>query len=141
MSEKWFFSQEIGLELRHDQRACISRTDSSTTSRVFRCVASRSTGGAQPSSSACFHLFAQRHHLSPGFRPGNRISGLGVVRSLPALALNVRNASSTTTHTVWVPRSLESVLQQPSLNHPVSGSSLQVFKVVPRTLIEGSTLC
>ena len=67
-----------------DQRACISRTDNSTISRVLRCVASKSTvGGAQPSSSACFHLFAQRHHLSPGFRRGNRISGLGVVKSFP----------------------------------------------------------
>ena len=102
-------------------------------------MASRSTGGAHPSSNACFQRLAQRHHLSPALSPGKLYSNLGVVKSLPALELNVRKASSTTTQTVWTPLSVLSVLQHPSLNHPVFGSSLHVFRAVPSTLIEGST--
>ena len=74
-----------------------------------------------------------------GLEPGKLYSNLGVVKSLPALELNVRNASSTTTQTVCTPLSVLSVLQHPSLNQPVFGSSLHVFRAVPSTLIEGST--
>ena len=102
-------------------------------------MASRSTGGAHPSSNACFQRLAHRHHLSPALSPGKLYSNLGVVKSLPALELNVRNASSTTTQTVCTPLSVLSVLQHPSLNQPVFGSSLHVFRAVPSTLIEGST--
>ena len=60
------------------------------------------------------------------------------MRSLPLDRANSRNASVTMQQTVWIPRSALSVLQHPSLNHPVRGSSEQVSNVVPRTLSDGS---
>ena len=50
---------------------------------------------------------------------------------------NWRKSSVKTQQTVWEPRSLSSVLQQPSLYHPVRGSSEQDSSLVPKTLTLG----
>ena len=46
-------------------------------------VAASTTGGATPASMASFHRSTHRHQRSPGRRPGNPHSGLGVDRSFP----------------------------------------------------------
>ena len=38
--------------------------------RTASFVDDKTAGGAVPLSRASFHLEAQRHHLSPGFKPG-----------------------------------------------------------------------
>jgi hypothetical protein len=71
------------------------------------------TGGAIPASSACFHLAAHTHHLSPAFNPGKPSSGAGFVRSFPHAAVKPRNSSVTCVQIVWEPMSSLSVSQQP----------------------------
>jgi len=50
---------------------------------TFRCVHSKSINGAAPCLYASIHLETHKHHLLPGFNPGN--SRLGVIKSLPLL--------------------------------------------------------
>ena len=40
-------------------------------------------GRATPRRNASFQRVAQRHHLSPGFKPGKPHSGCGVTKSFP----------------------------------------------------------
>jgi len=47
------------------------------------CVASKSTGQADPALTAANHVRAHTHHESPGLRPGNENWGAGVIKSLP----------------------------------------------------------
>ena len=89
-------------------------------------------------SAAFFHVLAQTHHLSPGTRPGKLYRGAGEIRSLPLDLANSRNSAVTWQHTVCSDLSFLSVLQQPSLNHPVIGEVEQLSRSVPRTLYEGS---
>ena len=65
---------------------------------------------------------------------GRSSPGTGVLRSLPAKREYSRNASLTSTHTVWDPVSWSLVLQHPSLKNPVTGSSLHGNRVSPKTL-------
>ena len=74
-----------------------------------------------------------KHHWSPGTRPGNWYSGLGVMRSLPFSRLNCKNGLVTIAQTRCLPRSLSSVLQQPSRKKPVRGSKEQGTRGSPRT--------
>ena len=82
-----------------------SKSASVIISRAPSCVASRITGGAQPSSDASSHLLAHKHQRSPGSKPGKLNSGLGVIKSLPFSFEYVRNASLTSAHTVCCPES------------------------------------
>ena len=125
-------------QVTHHSTACFSRRSKGTIWRVSSWVAESITGQATPSSAASFHVWAQTHHLSPGERPGNPCSDIGVIRSLPWERANSRNPLETMQQTVCKPRSLRSVLQQPSLYHPVRGSAEQVCNSPPRTLNEGS---
>ena len=118
--------------------ACAFKRSIETTCRVSSCVDSSRIGHAIPASAADFHVLAQTHHWSPGFKPGNLYCGDGVIKSLPLNFANSRNSCVTWQHTVWSPWSDLSVLQQPSLNHPVRGDSEQVWSSVPMTLYEGS---
>ena len=65
--------------------ACFRRSPNSTYSNADSCVDSSTTNAAFPANLASSHLSAQTHHRSPTFNPGKPYSGLGVVRSLPAL--------------------------------------------------------
>ena len=64
-------------------KACARNSSSETNSSADECVASRSTGGATPRSSACFQRETQMHQRSPGSNPAKPHSGCGVTRSLP----------------------------------------------------------
>ena len=44
--------------------------------------------------------WAQRHHLSPDFRPGKLYSGLGVIKSLPRIFEKSKKVDVRTTQTV-----------------------------------------
>ena len=57
---------------------------SETNSSADAWVASSTTGGATPASSASCQRAATTHQRSPGLRPGNIHCGCGVTRSLPA---------------------------------------------------------
>ena len=63
--------------------ACASRSASETNSSAEACVASSTTGGATPASSASCQRAATTHQRSPGTRPGNIHCGCGVTRSFP----------------------------------------------------------
>ena len=65
---------------------CCLRSSRSTNSIVEMWVASSTTGGATPASKASFQRAAQRHHRSPGFKPGKSKAGLAVIRSFPRTA-------------------------------------------------------
>ena len=81
--------------------------------KVASCVALILTNGAYPSIMASLHLEAQRHHLSPGFRPGKL--PLLVDKSLPLLLVKLRKLWVIVAHTTCTPWSLLSVRQYPSL--------------------------
>jgi len=68
----------------HSRARCASSWARSTHSRVRAWVASRTTGGATPPSSASCQRLAHRHQRSPGFSPGKPASAR--VRSLPRSA-------------------------------------------------------
>ena len=78
---------------------CCRRSSREAYSSAASWVAARSTGGAIPFSRASFQRGAQRHHRSPGFRPGKPYMGTGVERSFPLLLENSRNSSETMTQT------------------------------------------
>ena len=80
-------------------------------------------------------LPAQRaeDHWSPGLRPGKPNFGRAVTRSLPRTRENSRNSAVMRAQTTCRPRSCWSVLQKPSQKNPVSGSSEQGSRSVPRT--------
>ena len=59
-----------------------------------------------------------------------------MIRSLPCDLANCRKSSVRIAQTVCEPPSRESVLHQPSLNHPVSGSVEHFCNSVPLTFIE-----
>jgi hypothetical protein len=66
--------------------------------RVLNCnadlsVAFISTGGASPALRASSHLCAQRHHLSPGFNPGN--PGCEVIKLFPFVLVKFKNLEVT----------------------------------------------
>src|SRR5690606_1092031 len=111
---------------------------SGTISSVREWVASSTTLGAANSSAACKKRAAHRHQRSPGFSPGNRNSGRGVLRSLPRYFERARNSAVTMTQTVWRPTSSGPVLQQPSRKKPVNGAVEQDSSGVPRMLIGAS---
>jgi hypothetical protein len=115
------------------RQACSRSRSSGTIASVFSCVASRTTGGAWPAAAASNHRAAQRHHRSPGTRPGNCHCGCGVTRSLPAATVKARNASVITAQTVWTPASSGPVRQQPSRKKPVSGLREHEASGPPRT--------
>ena len=117
--------------------ACVSRRSNGIMLSASSCVASKSTGHAEPAFTAASHVRAQTHHESPGFKPGNEKCGAGVIKSLPCDFANSRNSCVTTQHTVCDPRSFSSVLQQPSRYQPVRGSVEHDLSSVPNTLIEG----
>ena len=121
-------------------RACSLNWSSETTWRVSSCVDSRRTGHDSPMSAALFHVLAQTHHLSPGTSPGKLYCGAGVIRSFPLDLAKSRNSAVTWQHTVCRDLSFLSVLQHPSLNHPVNGDSEHDSSSVPRTLKEGSMI-
>ena len=60
----------------------------------------KTTFGAELASKACCHLGAHKHHWSPGFKPGKPAAGIGVDKSFPTDALNLRNSSVKIVHTV-----------------------------------------
>jgi hypothetical protein len=76
---------------------------------------------------------AHTHQRSPGFNPGNSYSGRGVDRSFPAIRLNSRNSAVTWAQTAWQPKSASCPSQLPDRVNPVSGSTEQIFKAVPKT--------
>ena len=90
--------------------------------------------GAIPSFSASIQRPMQRHHLSPDFSPGKSYSGIGVDRSLPALALNFKNSSLIIAQTVCIPLSSEHVSHSPFRKNPVTGFSEQEINSPPSTL-------
>lgn len=98
-----------------------SNIDSGMVSRVFLCVASKSTGQATPAFTAASQVPAQTHHWSPALSPGKPYCGAGVMRSFPDSLAKFRNSSVKLAQTVWRPKSRLSVLQHPSLYHPVRG--------------------
>ena len=75
-----------------------------------------------PASTALAYQLAHTHQPSPAFNPGNPNSGWGVIKSFPASLHHSKNSVVTFAQTVWTPWSFSSVLQQPSLCHPVKGS-------------------
>ena len=85
-----------------------------TYSSAFIWVLSSITFGATPASKACFHRNAHKHQRSPAFKPWNRYSGRGVMRSFPCLSEKSKNSCDTFAQITWLPRSCSSVLQQPS---------------------------
>ena len=93
--------------------ACASRSPIEANSSAEACVASRTTGGATPASSASFQRSATTHQRSPGRSPGNIHCGCGVTRSLPRDTENSRNSSVMTAQMTWNPGSLP-VRQYPS---------------------------
>ena len=93
------------------RHACASRSASETNSSADACVASSTTGGATPASSASCQRAATTHQRSPGSRPGNIHCGCGVERSFPADTENSRNSSVMTAQTAWKPGSRPSVRQ------------------------------
>lgn len=99
----------------------------------FWCVRLKNTLGAASLSNASSQRAAHKHQASPGFRPGNPNSGLGVERSLPRYFEKARNSASIFAQTVWKPVSSSLVLQQPSLKNPVNGSWLQGINGSPNT--------
>ena len=105
-----------------------------TNSSAFWCVLSKITGGATPAARASFQRKAHRHHLSPCLSPLNLYSGRGVIKSLPCLRVKSKNSWVMRAQTIWLPWSWLSVLQQPSLKYPVSGSYEQGTNSVPSTL-------
>lgn len=70
----------------------------STYSKVLLFVAFKSSNDAFPALYASLHLNAQRHHLSPYFKPGK--PPLGVVKSFPCELVYSKNSSVTSAHTV-----------------------------------------
>ena len=74
-----------------------------------------------PASKALANQEAHTHQLSPSFKPGKPNSGWGVTKSFPADLHHSRKSLFTFAQTVCNPLSLSSVLQQPSLYHPVKG--------------------
>ena len=117
--------------------ACVSRRSNGIMLNASSCVASKSTGHAEPAFTAASHVRAQTHHESPGFNPGNEKCGAGVIKSFPCDLANSRKSCVTTQQTVCDPRSFSSVLQQPSRYQPVRGSVEHDLSSVPKTLIEG----
>src|SRR6516165_6254052 len=97
-------------------------------------VARSTTRGAWPASNASCQRGAQRHQRSPGLRPGNPNSGIGVERSLPRDLENARNGAVITVQTVWLPKSSREVSQQPSRKNPVIGLNEQISSRSPSTL-------
>lgn len=93
------------------QIACARSSSSVTNSMADEWVASRSTGGATPASSASFQRVTHRHHRSPGSSPGKSHSGCGVTRSLPCARENSRNSRVIFAHTVCKPTSPPPVRQ------------------------------
>jgi hypothetical protein len=73
------------------------------------CVASRSSGGARPASSASFQPVTQTHHRSPSFRPGKLERG--VMRSLPRESEKLSNSSDIRAQIVCSPPSPKPVRQ------------------------------
>ena len=115
------------------RQACPCSCAKVTESSARAWVLARTTGGATPALRASFQRKAHRHQRSSGFRPANRCSGRGVMRSLPCCNEYARNACVTRAQMTWVPASFSSVLQQPSLKYPVSGSYEQGTSAVPNT--------
>ena len=93
-------------------------------------------------SARLFQVLAQTHHLSPGTRPGKLYCGAGEIRSLPLDLANSRNSAVTWRVIGQCASDLSflSVLQQPSLNHPVIGEVEQLSSSVPSTLYEGARM-
>ena len=110
---------------------CIWKTDKSTCSRQRELVASKTTGGAQPTSMASIQRDRHKHQLSPGFKPGKENSGLGVTRSFPRLREYSRKSSVTCAHTQWAPISPGKAQQLPSRSTPVAGFKPQVTRSLP----------
>ena len=77
----------------------------------------------------------RRHQRSPGARPGNPSSGIGVERSFPRPLENARNSAVSTTHTVCDPRSSELVSQHPLRKNPVTGDVPHGARGPPWTLL------
>ena len=63
-----------------------------------RCVHSKSINGATPLLYASIHLDTHKHHLSPGFNPGNPF--LGVIKSLPFLYVKCKKSFVTIAQTM-----------------------------------------
>src|SRR3954471_1243503 len=126
----WF-----GELLQSASTACAFRSSKSQNARHASCVAARTTFGACPASSASCHRGAQRHHLSPGCRPGKPNCRLGVDKSFPAAFEKARNSAVRTTQTVCDPTSSGPVLQQPSRKKPVIGEVQQVASLPPSTFL------
>ena len=103
------------------------------TANASSCVHSKLTGQATPSLAASSQVCAHTHQRSPAFNPGKLNWGAGVIKSLPFERANWRKSSVTMQHTTCEPRSLASVLQQPSRNHPVIGSVEHGWSSVPLT--------
>jgi hypothetical protein len=78
-------------------------------SSEYECVASRSSGGATPASSASFQPVMLTHHRSPSFRP-RKLEG-GVMRSLPREYEKLSNSSDIRAQIVCSPSSPKPVRQ------------------------------
>ena len=109
-------------------------TSTSTNSVTEICVASNFTLAVIPAWCASIHRPRQRHQKSPSTRPGKWYSGMGVDKSFPCSALNLRNSSFTWTQMVCIPRSSAHVSHVPVLKNPVMGDSLQAINSEPSTL-------
>ena len=125
------FQRLVGASGVHANRLSVSR---STCCKVLACVASSTTGGATPASSASSQRLTHRHHRSPGLRPAKRHWGRGVIKSLPRSSEKRKKSSVTRAHNTWVPRSSGPVWQQPSRKKPVNGSYEQACNGPPSTL-------
>ena len=121
----------VGCQFRSAANRLSKSSDTISRARLW--VRLRNTRGAISFSCASSHRAAQRHQRSPGCKPGNPNSGLGVERSLPRDRENSRNSRVSRTHTVCDPKSSSLVLQQPSRKKPAFGFSLQVSSASPNT--------
>ena len=106
--------RQVGLREHQPSNAWARRSSTVTNSTAEECVASRSTCGAIPASSASCQRVTHKHHLSPGLRPGKSHSGCGAIRSLPCSRENSRNSAVITAQTVCKPTSPGPVRQYPS---------------------------
>ena len=119
--------------LLHYRNSWYFKSAKLTISKHLSWHASKITGGAKPASLASSQRAAHKHQRSPALNPPKSYSGRGVLKSLPRFTENAKNSSVTWQQTVWLPVSSGPVSQQPLRVKPVSGSRLQVCRVVPNT--------
>ncbi len=134
LTEHIFLMKSTVLEKSlHSASAYCFKVSRGTVLSALICVLSSLICGAQSAASASAQRLIHKHHWSPETSPGNWNSGRGVMRSFPLSRLNCRNGLETIAQTRCLPRSLSSVLQQPSRKKPVKGSKEQGTRGSPST--------